>query len=572
MGQAEGRVCGGEACRAALALVLAIILMLSAFTAAASMLMACLAWRGTIAIGAGAASVRAGLFGVLAAASIAGLIWIRRSFAGNAGACPAAVGFGDAGSGIPPRISRLLPPVVCLVVLASVALPRLSAYPWIAPDEAHHLSVARNLAVFHVYGSGLPDKGFRWFDNYDSVGAPVIVPVAGALALAGADPVTPKTVAAGRAVMAVYFGLLFAAMYVLIAPVAGTGAAACGLIAMLAMPGSIYLARTLYGEAPALAWLALGLAVWCRPGRAVPGIAAGLCFGLAVLCKSIMVLSAFAFLGVLCFEMAVWRRMRVAEWIMPACGGVAVIVAWWTAQTLWHHDVTGAAGGTLAEYQHNLLFGIRCLAHTVPALLRQPFVWLAALLGLGAAAGVFLWPGALSVRGRCGEGTEYRYARSVAILFMVAVFYVYWWLFFTPGHILRYLWFSEAIGGLFAGAAAWKAVAAIPRVGVPSRVCLFLLAVLAMVPLGLGLAGTAKTVWMVDEMQDEYAVTSVVRDLPVPAVVCTNDKAMAWMLNLLARRRAAVVEPIGSGGVPGAWAVVKEDGNGYRVIPPLEMK
>ncbi len=550
----DGRVCGGVKCRAVLGLFLSIVLMLGLFSAAASLVMLLLAWSGMVAVGLGGMLARVGLFGAMGVASFGGLIWMRRLSGGLGGVDGSPQG-GMRGLFILHPSSFILLPV--LVLLALVALPRLGAYPWMAPDEAHHLGVARNLAVFGVYGSGLPETGFVWFDNYDSVGAPVIVPVAGAMALVGADPVTSRTVAAGRVVMGLYFGFLCVGMYLLIAPVAGVGAALAGLVAMLAMPGSVYLARTLYGEAPALAWLAAGLVVWRWPGRIVPGLVAGACFGLAVLCKSIVVLAGFAFLGVLCFEVALGRRVRWLEWLTPAIGGVAIIAAWWAVQVLLRHDVTGAAGGTLAEYQHNLMFGVRCLARTIPALFREPFTWLVALAGLTAATATF---------------SERRYDRSLAALFMIAVFYLYWWLFFTPGHIPRYFWFSQSVGGLFAGVAVWKAWCAIGRVGIVKQILLGVLVVLVAAPLGVRFVGVIGTVWTADEMGADYEVASEVRDLPQSAIVRTVDKPLEWTLNLLARRQVEVVEGIELQGAPGVWTIVKEDNARFRLIAPSKMK
>ena len=110
--------------------------------------------------------------------------------------------------------------VLCLAAL--VLLPRLAAYPWAAPDEVHHLGVAKNLAVHNAYASGSPEQGFHYFDPYDSVGPAVLAPVAGAFKLFGVS------VGGARVVVACFFLALCAGLFLLAAPVLGPGAALAG--------------------------------------------------------------------------------------------------------------------------------------------------------------------------------------------------------------------------------------------------------------------------------------------------------------------------------------------------------
>jgi len=65
-----------------------------------------------------------------------------------------------------------------LVVVALFLTVNLGAYPWAAPDEVHHLVVARNIAVHGSYASGHPAGGLRYFDSFDSVGPAVLGPIA----------------------------------------------------------------------------------------------------------------------------------------------------------------------------------------------------------------------------------------------------------------------------------------------------------------------------------------------------------------------------------------------------------
>lgn len=85
------------------------------------------------------------------------------------------------------------------VLVCTLFLPRLDVYPWAAPDEVHHLTVAKNIAVHGAYASGHPDRGLDYFDTYDSVGGPVLLPVAGAFTVFGAG------LGVARGVMVLFF-------------------------------------------------------------------------------------------------------------------------------------------------------------------------------------------------------------------------------------------------------------------------------------------------------------------------------------------------------------------------------
>ncbi|MDK1021872.1 MAG: DegT/DnrJ/EryC1/StrS family aminotransferase [Candidatus Hydrogenedentes bacterium] len=105
-----------------------------------------------------------------------------------------------------------------------LVLPNLSAYPWPAPDETHHLIVARNLAEHGAYASGHPDDAFTYFDPYDSVGAPVILPVAAVFSLNGTG------LAGARIVIAFSYLILCVLVFLVMRRPFGPTAAACAVL------------------------------------------------------------------------------------------------------------------------------------------------------------------------------------------------------------------------------------------------------------------------------------------------------------------------------------------------------
>ena len=469
---------------------------------------------------------KAAIFAVLAGAA---LFAARR-------AAKATTGFhwppsAPAPAGRPRQWLALVP---SLIVAAALVFPRLDAYPWAAPDEIHHLVVARNVATLGIYASGHPDAELVPFDSYDSVGPPVILPVALAFRLGGVN------LAAGRAVIAGYFLAFCVVLFALLKPSMGAVGAAIAVFFMTCSFGSVYLARTLYGEVPGLTWMGLGLLAWRRamkrPAGIGWGLAAGVAFGPAILCKSILLLSAFAFLGVLIYDRLTFRRIRLAHVVAPAAGVVVVMGAWWLVQTMSRHDVANAAGGTLGIYKHNLMFGLRAAPRTLSGALQHPVVMLPLILAMLVAANRLFWR---------------QYEPAAGVLWLIAIFYAWWWAFFTPGSIPRYLWFTAAIGGAFTGAYAWTLVAALhPRwyarrlpIAIAFAAGLIALTALFWLPPIFSVVSAAPAVYASDEMHDDYALSAWAAQLP-PETAIAATWPVSGTLNFLANKPARVLESV----------------------------
>ncbi len=319
-------------------------------------------------------------------------------------------------------------------VAAVIAFPRLGATPHVEPDEWHHLDVARNLAVHGLYASGNPEDGFVLFDSYDSVGPPVILPVAAAMRLGGPH------LESARLVMAVFFVAFAGVIYLFVAPVFGGWAAVASSLLALGAWGSAYLGRALYGEVPALMFLLLALIA----GRAAIqrqhpwswGIAAGALFGLAVLSKYYLLMALWPLLGALILDRITAKRIRWVHVVSPAIGAFTIIATWSAVQMFAERNVTHAAGGQLSMYQHNILFGIEGVENTIGYLATQPASTLAMVAGLAF--------GAWLVRRHIADPT-------VAALWLFAAFQWYWWVFFNTGNLPRYSWYGWAATAILLG-------------------------------------------------------------------------------------------------------------------------
>ena len=414
-----------------------------------------------------------------------------------------------------------------LLATAGLVFVNLDAYPWIAPDESHHLVVARNLAEHGLYASGHPDAGFTLFDTYDSVGAPVIMPVAAAFRLTGTSLLT------ARAVVGAFMLLLMVAAYLLVKPVFGAGAAVCCALMMPMTGSSIYLARSLYGEVPALCFLFLGLALWGRaiaaPREHISAVCAGVCFALAILTKTILVLSAFAFLGAWLYDALTYRRIRLRHIALPALGFLIVFAAWWCYRALAEQAAPGEIRHTLGWYQHNLLFGLTSVWKNTKTLCEEPWALLAVAAGLLIVIPVIL---------------RRRYDPPCIVVFLLAAFFLYWWFFFTPGNKPRYLWLSYAPAGLFAGVLIWFPLRLL---GEPGRrpaarlACLAMLGVFAVPAVGRTVQ-QAELVRAFDEMSDDWALAEYAKTLPPETKMATTFYPLERTLNFLARRNVPWIE------------------------------
>lgn len=423
----------------------------------------------------------------------------------------------------------------CAVGLSAVlffagmlVLPNLSAYPWAAPDEMHHLIVAKNLALHGKYASGDPEAGFRMFDPYDSVGAPVIVPVAAVFRFFGVS------VAGARYVIAVYFLVLLLGFYALARSIWGGGAAVAGVLFVVMAFSSVYLGRTLYGEAPALCYLVWGLLLWRRSLATRSwnawGVSAGVVFGAAVLSKTVFVFFVFPLLGVLLYDRLNYRRIGIRHVLLPIVGVVLMLTAWWACQTLASGDVAETAGGTLGLYRHYLLFGFSPAWNNLwKSVFAYP--WAHAVLFVAVIA---------SVR----TVFDQQYDPATVALWLLAAFFAYWWVFFTPGQLPRYLWPSYAIAAISVGALFWCMVrAGVRRETAPMRRAgAWIAAVSLAAPSVAWISGQAREVYFNREMRDDYAVAMLVQRAPAGAGIATNFYPMRQTLRFLADRQVTIGE------------------------------
>lgn len=424
----------------------------------------------------------------------------------------------------PTKSRNLLFLGIALLPALLLLIPNLDVYPWAAPDEMHHLGVAKNLAEYGRYASGSPEAGFKDFDPFDSVGPTVILPVAAVFRVAGVS------VQHARWVMAAYFMLFLVAVYCFAAgrwkPEYTSATAA--IMATLAF-SSVYLGRTLYGEVPAMAFLLFGLLAWERALKSpLPvrwGLLAGILLGLMVLTKTLFLLIVFPLATVWLLDRTSAQRIRWTHIWPPALAVLLVLGAWSAIQILsgTTHDTAGNLLGLYASY---LLFGLAPLPGNALYFLGYPWahlvilvILLMCLMGLGML----------------------RIAPPQATLILFAWFVLFWWTFFTPGQIPRYLWPSYAIAGIYLAGLLLQCAENLFENSLPrsARRQLAINMVVVLVPSVVWIVPQAYAVYTNREMQDDYDVAARVQALPEATVIATSFEPMRGTLRFLADREVA---------------------------------
>lgn len=412
-----------------------------------------------------------------------------------------------------------------IAVILAIFVSRLGAYPFAAPDEVHHLVVAKNLAVHGAYASGHPASGLKYFDSFDSVGPVVLGPIALIFTVTG-----PSLVAA-RFVMVLFFAGLCAALFGFAHRRFGPVSGLVTIVLLLGTYSSIYLGRTLYGEVPALMFLVLSMVAWgCAleaSGRAAIawGLLAGLLAGCTLLAKTIFILAAFSALGAWLYDRATRRTVRAVHVIAPVAGALVPLGLWSLFQAL-HAPESSEEGGVFAIYQHYLLFGVEGFPQAFAnGMMRHPLAhlgWLVVVLGTVPVL------------------FRQRHDLPALVLYLYALFTIYWWLFFTPGQLHRYLWCAYGILAIFTAPwVCWAVRRLVDRpVDWPRRAAALVLCVV-LVASGLRWGALQlRELALREEMSSEHALADAVGGLPVAARIATDIGRAPGVLNFLADRPA----------------------------------
>ena len=137
-----------------------------------------------------------------------------------------------------------------------------------------------------------------------------------------------------------------------------------------------------------------------------------------------------------------------------------------------------------------------------------------------------------------------RYDPPTIVLTLIGVQFAFWWVFFTPGQIPRYLWYTLAVGGFLAGPVLFTSLRTVLEKSHSPSIRLVSLAFVALVltPSVSELQHVLRIMWTERPMQDEYALAEYLNDHPSETIVTTS-----WMAqrsaNFFANRHLPRVSP-----------------------------
>ncbi len=273
---------------------------------------------------------------------------------------------------------------LALVVLTLLCGGFNLAYsPGISVDEGWVLQAPHNLLQYGIYGTW-PLDGPLPFDPDITTGPAVLLPITALFAVFGEGVLQARLVTVAYSVLAV-LAFYAAALRTVDRRVALLAAALLSL--------SLYpLNRSSLGEVPGLFWLLTGAIVWLdayRDDAHLRYLAAGLCFGLAALCKlALAPIAAGAVIACWLFSALLsGQRRSLAAVTRPLLTIAGVLALWYGFQGL----VVGFDGlfnrlGALAGYQPQNLSpsAPRALKNAVVLLITVPFAalpwWVAGLV------------------------------------------------------------------------------------------------------------------------------------------------------------------------------------------------
>ena len=253
------------------------------------------------------------------------------------------------------------------------------------------------------------------------------------------------------------------------------------------------------------------------------GLFAGVLVACAILAKTIVVLVAFSFLGAWVYDRVTHQHIGWRPVVFPCIGGACVLGAWGLFQRF-HGTGEVEEGGVLAIYQHYLLFGVSSVARAFEhAVLPHPLAHLAWLGVLIATVPVLF---------------RHRPDPPAMVLYLYAVFLLYWWFCFTPGHLHRYLWNAYAILAIFGAPWLLMAGSSVLRRDTTTVHRTVAFAVLLL----LGWPGLhwiflqTREIATNDEMALEYALVDAVLALPDSTRVATDVERLPGLLNFFGDR------------------------------------
>jgi 4-amino-4-deoxy-L-arabinose transferase-like glycosyltransferase len=224
--------------------------------------------------------------------------------------------------------------LLLLLFIMTIVLTNLTSYPAISGwDEGMYLSFAKNLANFGEYATNNGNT-FERLLPAGGTGPTLIVPVALALSLGG-------NLLAARLVIVAYFLIALAGAYILVKSIGNSTAAMLSILVFLIAGyksyDTIWLARQVLAEIPAMAFLLFGIWMWYKSWQNGLKylIAGSLLIGLSVITKNQLIWTLIPiFLLIYLIDRFYYRQLRWYHTIVPVLC-IALAYGAWFLTSIW---------------------------------------------------------------------------------------------------------------------------------------------------------------------------------------------------------------------------------------------
>ncbi|MEX2500235.1 MAG: glycosyltransferase family 39 protein [Wenzhouxiangellaceae bacterium] len=345
-----------------------------------------------------------------------------------------------------------------------------------------NLQVAASLADGHGYARFYDE--WILFPEEVQTNAPFILPASLVFALFGVSLVSAQLVSIAYAVA------LILVVFWLVRPAAGRTAALAATSLVLLSPEFSRFGANGYGEAPGLVWFLLGLGFFCRAfgnEQIRYYLIAGMCLGLAVLTKTVMLMPVGILLALAGMNLIVRRRwqalaatalafaMPIAAfeaWRAASLGGATAWSNWWGEQ---YSSILSQAG-VQEGFENIPVWTDKLIAHaTILADNLSLPVWLLPVLALIPVGLALIAVGEL----RKPEPSRERVLLVGTLAVSITAYFV-WWLLVTP---TQKAWHRRIFNGLLLLAIAAPIVIEEARQRLRSRPVLTLIAALPVLAL-----------------------------------------------------------------------------------------
>lgn len=290
--------------------------------------------------------------------------------------------------------------------------------------------------------------------------------------------------------------------------------------------GTIYLARSLYGEVPALMFLVWSMVCWGRSFHSDRGnalaVASGVLWGLGILAKSFLFLSVFPIIGVWLYDRLTTKQISAKQILLPGVGGLSVLGTWYVTTAYYSYLVTEEISMVFL-YRHYLMFGLPSSRNGFEWFANQP-VYSASLLVIVLYAIPQLF--------------ERIQNPALRVSLLSSELYLFWWIFYTPASIFRYMWYSCAIVGIFSGPMILRGYRAVRDSASPprQRIVFLLAGVSVLIPCGYRLVEQLGLIYMQDEAADERDLAEYLRSLPEDVFIASAYWPIGMSMDFMAQR------------------------------------